>query len=193
MSGCCPGAGGSAIIQAKQDLDGLGGNGNMNTQVDLDAKAVRMEYFGPRIGAVTYHGKRKHYRFGNNTMDRYDDVNPEDVEMFLGQPNFRVIGEYTQADRAPDVDFIPEPAGDFVPEPAGKFIPGEVDKIELPDEGIPPALDIEPLPGTVKEIKSAVMGADLDTLLAWLRDEQTGKNRKTALEAIEGALEGQHS
>jgi hypothetical protein len=167
-----------------------------------------MEYFGPRIGAVTYHGKRKHYRFGNNPIDRYDDVNPEDVEILLRQSGFRVVGEDSQSFQAPGFDFIPEPAGDVIPEDAPPA--EELEEIEVPipepmgtvitsdaegegavisSEGEPPALESQPLPGTVKEIKSAVSGADLDTLLSWLREEQNGKKRKTAFEAIENALE----
>ena len=209
-SGCCPGSGGSVIMQAKQDLDGWlpGGNGNMNTQIDPNAKKVRMEYFGPRIGAVTYHGKRKNYRFGNNPIDRYDDVNPEDVEILLRQTDFREVGKDSQSFQAPGFDFIPEPAGEVVPEAAPPA--EELEEIEIPvpeptgtftasdvegegavisSEGEPPALESQPLPGTVKEIKDAVIGADLDTLLSWLREEQDNKKRKTAFEAIENALE----
>jgi hypothetical protein len=219
MSGCCPSSGGNVIIQAKNALDGLGGNGNMNTQIDPNIK-VRMEYFGPRIGAVSYHGKRRIYRFGNNAIDRYDEVNPEDVETLLGQPNFRVIGKYAQERQPPGAAFIPEPAGEVVPEvappaeeleeieipipePIGKtttladssvwedeFLAGE--NLPVPD-GEPPVLEIQPLPGTVKEIKVAVIGADPDTLLSWLREEQENKGRKTALEVIEKALEEKFS
>ncbi len=213
-SGCCPGSGGSVIMQAKQDLDGWlpGGNGNMNTQIDPNAEKVRMEYFGPRVGAVTYHGKRKHYRFGNNPIDRYDDVNPEDVEILSGQADFRVVGKDSQSYQAPGlVDFVPEPAGEVVsdvappaeeleeievpvPDPVGTVTTsgGELEEWEgavISSDGEPPAPESLPLPGTVKEIKDAVIGADLDTLLSWLREEQENKKRKTAFEAIENALE----
>ena len=200
-NGCCGGSDSAGIImQAKQDLDGQlpGGKGNMNTQIDSSAKKVRMEYFGTRIGAVTYHGKRKHYRFGNNPIDRYDDVNPEDVEILLGQADFRVVGEDGQSYRAPEFDFVPEPAGEVMPEVAPPVEELEEIEVDVPlpsgetitsESGVPPALDVSPLPNTVKEIKSAVRGADLDTLLAWLREEHDGKNRKTAIEAIESALE----
>ncbi len=193
-NGCCSGAGGNVIMQAKQDLDGQlpGGNRNMNTQ------KVRMEYFGPRVGAVTYHGKRKNYRFGNNPIDRYDDVNPEDVETLLRQVDFRVVGKDGQTYQTPEFDFVPEPAGEVIPgiaPPAEELEEIEVD-VPLPsgeiitsESGAPPAFDIIPLPNTVKEIKSGVRGADLDTLLAWLREEHDGKNRKTAVESIESALE----
>ena len=197
-SGCCPGSGGSVIMQAKQDLDGWlpGGNGNMNTQIDPNAKKVRMEYFGTRIGAVTYHGKRKKYRFGNNPIDRYEDVNPEDVETLLGQADFRTVGKDSQSFQAPGlVDFVPEPAGEVTPDVAPPA--EELEEIEVPagegtvisSDGEPPALESQPLPGTVKEIKAAVIGADLDTLLSWLQEEQENKKRKTAFEAIENALE----
>lgn len=204
-NGCCGGSNSASVImQAKQDLDGQlpGGNRNMNTQIGSNVK-VRMEYFGPRVGAVTYHGKRRHYRFGNNPIDRYDDVNPEDVEILLRQADFRVVGKDGQTYQTPEFDFVPEPAGavvqEVVPEPAGdpiaesdvetEYWEDEADNIEPTREGAPPALDIIPSPNTVKEIKSAVRGADLDTLLAWLRKEHDGKNRKTAIEAIESALE----
>ncbi len=201
-NGCCPGSGGNVIMQAKQDLDGQlpGGNRNMNAQ------KVRMEYFGPRVGAVTYHGKRKNYRFGNNPIDRYDDVNPEDVEILLRQVDFRVVGKDGQTYQTPEFDFVPEPAGEVIPEdappaeeleeievdvplPSGEIIADSERSVEVFGDGVPPALGITPLPNTVKEIKSAVRGADLDTLLAWLREEHDGKNRKTAVEAIESALE----
>jgi hypothetical protein len=199
-------------MQAKQDLDGWlpGGNGNMNTQIDLNAEKVRMEYFGPRVGAVTYHGKRKKYRFGNNPIDRYDDVNPEDVEKLSGQADFRVVGKDSQSYQAPGlVDFVPEPAGEVttpdvappaeeleeievpVPDSVGAFTAsgGEREGAVISSDGEPPAPESLPLPGTVKEIKAAVIGADLDTLLSWLREEQGDKKRKTAFEAIENALE----
>jgi hypothetical protein len=38
-----------------------------------------------------------------------------------------------------------------------------------------------------------VIGADPDTLLSWLREEQENKGRKTALEVIEKALEEKFS
>ncbi len=192
-NGCCGGSDSAGIImQAKQDL---GGSKNMNTQIDPNAEKVRMEYFGPRVGAVTYHGKRKNYRFGNNPIDRYDDVNSEDVEILLRQVDFRVVGKDGQTYQTPEFDFVPEPAGEVVqevvqeviPEPAGDL--GEIDNIEPLKDGVPPVSDIDPLPNTVKEIKAAVIGADLDTLLSWLREEQENKQRKTAFEAIENALE----
>ena len=81
-----------------------------------------------------------------------------------------------------------------VPEPVGTVTTsgGELEEWEgavISSEGEPPALESQPLPGTVKEIKAAVIGADLDTLLSWLREEQDNKKRKTAFEAIENALE----
>lgn len=200
-NGCCGGSDSASIImQAKQELDGRlpGGNGNMNTQIDTSAQKVRVEYFGTRVGAVTYHGKRKNYRFGNNPIDRYDDVNPEDVEILLRQADFRVVGKDGQTHQIPEFDFVPEPAGGVVRE----VIPEEPELVDIPapmveversveifGDGVPPALDIEPLPNTVKEIKAAVIGTDLDTLLSWLREEHDGKNRKTAIEVIESALE----
>ena len=189
MGGCCPGAGGTIIMQAKQELDGVGGNGNMDIQIDPGVETVRMEYFGPRVGAVTFHGKRRIYRFGNNAVDRYNDVNPEDVEMFLGQPGFEVVGRDTHKIQVPADGYIPEPSGEVVQETVQEVTP----ESDLSGDGEPPALDIEPMPNTVKEIKSAVMGADLDTLLSWLREEQNGKARKTALEAIDGALEDRYA
>ena len=188
MGGCCPGAGGTVIMQAKKELDGVGGNGNMNIQIDPGVETVRMEYIGPRVGAVTFHGKRRKYRFGNNAIDRYDDVNPEDVEMFLGQPGFEIVGRDAHKIQVSTDGYIPEPSGEVVQETVQ-----EVVQEVVPEDGAPPALDISPMPNTVKEIRAAVMGADLDTLLSWLREEQNGKGRKTALEAIDEALEDQYS
>lgn len=204
--GCCGGSNSAkVIIQAREELDGIGGNGNM-ANIDPNGEMVRMEYFGPRIGAVSYNGKRIVYRFGNNAIDRFNDVNPEDVETLLRQPGFRVIGQDAQKFQSPgvEIEFVPEPAGEIemLPAPGGESeeifagVPVGEDILEddyvippLEGEGIPPELDIPALPGTVKDIKKAVIGADLDTLLTWLRDEQSGKNRKTAIEAIEDALE----
>ena len=191
--GCCPGAGSKIIMQAKREINELGGSNNMNIQIDPGVETVRMEYFGPRIGAVTFHGKRRKYRFGNNAVDRYDDVNPEDVEMFLGQPGFEIVDRDTHKIQVKADGYIPEPSGEVVQETVQEVGQEVVPESDLSGDGEPPALDISPMPNTVKEIRSAVMGADLDTLLSWFREEQNGKGRKTALEAIEEALEDQYS
>lgn len=205
--GCCGGSSSAkVIIQAKNEIAGIGGNGDMS-DIDPSAEIVRMEYFGPRVGAVTYFGRRKHYRFGNNAVDRYQDVNPEDVETLLRQPGFRIVGRDLGKYQPPEVDFVPEPSGDYVPEPVNEFVPEfapegvEVIVDESPEE-IPVMDDDEwekaisdespelaPMPSTAKEIKKEVMKVNMETLISWLKEEQSGKKRKTAIEAIEQALE----
>ncbi len=190
--GCC-GGGGQMIMQAKREINELGGSNNMNIQIDPGVETVRMEYFGPRVGAVTFHGKRRKYRFGNNAVDRYDDVNPEDVEMFLGQPHFEIVSRDAHKIQVTADGYIPEPSGEVVQETVQEVGQEVVPESDLSGDGEPPVLDISLMPNTVKEIRSAVMGADLDTLLSWLKEEQNGKGRKTALEAIDEALEEQYS
>jgi len=181
------------IMQAKREIGELGGSNNMNIQIEPGVETVRMEYSGPRVGAVTFHGRRRKYRFGNNAVDRYDDVNPEDVDMFLGQPHFGVVDRDAHKIQVSADGYIPEPSGEVVPEAVQEVGQEVVPESDLSGDGDPPELDISPMPNTVKEIRAAVIGADLDILLSWLREEQNGKGRKTALEAIEEALEDQYS
>ena len=57
-----------------------------------DSGMVRVEYYGPRSGAVTYVGKSgRQYRFGNNTLERFADMPAGDAEMFVNMEFFRVV------------------------------------------------------------------------------------------------------
>jgi hypothetical protein len=172
------------IIKAKQDI---GGNGNMAmANSNQPENKVRIEYFGPRTGAVTYFGKRRKYRFGNNPTDRFQDVEPEDAEVFTRLAGFRIVRGPDPNYFAKETDFVPAPDGSVEQDPEPLDEPMEAPEAEPEAQYVETSPD---LPGTVREIQAAVKDSDVDTLLAWLREEQAGNARVTAIKAIEGELE----
>ena len=88
--GC--GNGGNAVMEAKREFDGQAAP----RSVSSGSGFVRIEYSGVRVGGVTYFGRSgRSYRFGNNPIERINDVHPEDVDVFLGLEGFRVLGVST--------------------------------------------------------------------------------------------------
>ena len=89
MAPCCGGGrAASTIINAKRAIGQLPPEQDTANLPDL----VRMEYYGPRAGGVTYTGPSgRRYVFGNSTTSRYNDVDKKDVSLFLGMEGFRVI------------------------------------------------------------------------------------------------------
>ena len=107
---------------------------------------MRIEYFGPRVGGVTYQGKSgKRYIFGNNTTNRFNDVDSQDVPTFLAMEGFRVINR----------EVIPPAAAD-----TQKVI--HTEEIQTPvEESFPVAAsteDIEELRAIDAEIKAELTG-----------------------------------
>ncbi len=86
MSSCC-GGNGSGIIEAKKRLGEI-----QMTIIDAADEIVRMEFIGPQIGGITFFGKNnKHYVGGNNNMERFAQVNAEDVEKLVSTMMWRVV------------------------------------------------------------------------------------------------------
>lgn len=90
MAGCC-GGNGAAIIQARQALDGV-----PVVEAAITANnegVVRLEFIGPEVGAVTWHGLQgRTYRAGNNPQERYINADPADVDRLLSLDHrFRVV------------------------------------------------------------------------------------------------------
>ena len=86
MGSCC-GGNGSGIIEAKKRLGEI--------QMDiLEApdSVTRMEFIGPQVGGITFHGKNnKSYIGGNNDLERYAQVEAIDVPHMLLTMSWRVV------------------------------------------------------------------------------------------------------
>lgn len=88
----CGGCGseGEKVMRAKEEFSGA----PAPRATSSGSGFVRVEYSGVRVGGVTYFGKDKRsYRFGNNPIERIQDVHPDDVQVFIGLEGFRVIGQ----------------------------------------------------------------------------------------------------
>ena len=136
MPGCCGGSNAAKkILQAKQVFGGA-------PAIEIpEGETVRIEYFGPRSGAVTFFGKSgKRYQLGNNTINRYADVDPQDAPMFLGMEGFRAINRAVQAPGVPDVP-QPIPATAM---PDEKVNPPDTMKLEQKSSGQVESGIIEP-------------------------------------------------
>lgn len=140
MSPCCGGGPAAAnILNAKRNLPPMGSYAEAVNVAEIpttDQGKIRLQYTGNRQGSVSYMGQRLTYRFGNNTMDRVHDVEPEDVERLLGAGDFKVV----------PINAPTGPAG-FVPAPASQNVPKEPEPLAgikvKPEEKDPNAAMLE--------------------------------------------------
>lgn len=212
MAGCC-GGGGKSIIQAKQAaqlLDSMPGIQMTGGQImSNEGGFVRMEYTGQQRGARTYRGKnRRTYRGGNNPIDKFADVHPDDVETLAATGWWVVVRRASSTPdpvqvkeelkeapvrpAAPKVDWRSLAADDedeeALPSPTPDDWDGEGDPIPAMPMGGSTETGSEILTMTAAEVREAIPDQDKGTLLAWLEVEKEGKNRKTVIAAIEQAL-----
>ena len=72
---------------------------------------IRMQFTGARSGAVTYYGVKgsgRQYRGGNNAIDRYANVHPEDVAVLEAAGDWRQVGVKLSEAVAVSVPVAPE-------------------------------------------------------------------------------------
>lgn len=139
---------------------------------------VRLEYIGKRSGAVTYYGTKKHYRFGNNPTDRYNDVDVEDVPKLLSIGDFRIVNK-PKPGSGQQSAYIPEPAApDPQPEPKPE-----------PEPEAPPELESEPEPEPRRieaTPKALELAAEFDVNLLEL--EGSGQDGKILVSDVRSAI-----
>lgn len=219
MAGCC-GGGGKNILRAKQTANLLDGVQQAGIQMTggqaMNDNFVRMEYTGQQKGARNYRGAdgRRIYRGGNNPMDKFADVHPQDVAILeatgwwkvvrkaavmpadpvaaavepvrpAAQVDWRAIAAEGETEAVAPASPTPESSPDYAwsedNEAEGDLVPA----ISMEDTEETGA---EVMRMTAAEIRDAIPDQDKGTLLAWLEVEKSGKNRKTVIAAIEGAL-----
>lgn len=105
MGGCC-GGNADGLLRAKAAIGALPPESPwLQTAQPADAapEIVRMEFIGPQVGATTYFGKngRYQYRGGNNHLERYANVQPEDVQHLEGTGLWRVVTRPPEPTPAP--------------------------------------------------------------------------------------------
>jgi glycosyltransferase involved in cell wall biosynthesis len=98
MTSCC-GGNGEAILKAKQMIGALPpdpGEAQAARRAQAPATAagatsVRMEYVGQNQGSIRFTVNGRHYRGGNNDIDRYHDMPPEDANALANDPRWRRV------------------------------------------------------------------------------------------------------
>lgn len=133
MARCCGGSrAAQTILDAKR---AIGQAAPQSPELASMPDSVRMEYYGPRAGAVTYVGKSgRRYSFGNSTTSRYNDVVKEDVALFLSMEFFRIIKKEEPKPIEAPMQAV-DPVTERSPEPAAPMIA----------ESAPVAVDPEPV------------------------------------------------
>lgn len=127
MAQCC-GGNGDALLAARAAYDGTppdtGGlslnittkkgrlNGdNMIVQgaPEQGFTPVRLEFTGERQGAVTYRGLNgREYRGGNNPLERYANVHPDDLAKLTSTGDWRVVAVPVMSESLREDDYRPE-------------------------------------------------------------------------------------
>lgn len=91
MTSCC-GGNGDSLLKAKMILDRMPAEARaVDTIKAVDSQTVRMEFVGPQIGAITFFGKTREYRGGNNPIERFADVDPQDAMRMEGTGQWRRV------------------------------------------------------------------------------------------------------
>lgn len=83
MGSCCGGSG-DAILAAKQALQGM-------MAAPVPEGKARLEFIGPQVGGLTFFGKQQNYVGGNNDLERFADVNEEDVTKLLNSGYWKQV------------------------------------------------------------------------------------------------------
>lgn len=142
MPGCCGGSkAAQQILAAKRIFS------QSVPQEELpQGGTMRIEYFGPKIGGVTYQGKSgKRYIFGNNTTNRYNDVDSQDVALFLNMEGFRVINREVIPPAAAEAQKVV--TADEIQTPVEESFPVAVAEVEVIDSKAVDAQIMEELAG----------------------------------------------
>ena len=91
MGSCC-GGNGDTLLKAKAILDQMPAEARaVDTIKAVDSQTVRMEFVGPQVGAITFFGKAREYRGGNNPTERFADIDPQDAARMEGSGQWRRV------------------------------------------------------------------------------------------------------
>lgn len=111
MPSCCGGDGGASMLAAKAAI-GFNDDFGRSTMDDVlnlsepEPGVVRMEFIGETKGAVTYGGNGatpsgQQYRGGAGALDKYVDVQAQDVDWMIRTGKFAVVSPTRLADKSP--------------------------------------------------------------------------------------------
>ena len=83
MGSCCGGSG-DAILAAKAALQGM-------MAAPVPEGKARLEYIWDNVGAITFMGKHREYRGGNNDLERFIDADEEDVLKLVNSGRWKQV------------------------------------------------------------------------------------------------------
>jgi Glycosyl transferase family 2 len=102
MAGCC--GGDAPLAQAAWDaVKGL----QPATARRMEEDMIRIEYLGPERGSIPFEpSPGRVIRLGNNAMNRYADVTPEEAAWVGQRANVRVVPNFDSPDRPPPLAVV---------------------------------------------------------------------------------------
>jgi len=115
MSSCC-GGNADTLLAAKAALARANGPAGaeaaflpIQSAASEGPSTARLKFIGKQRGAMTFVGKPsgRQYRFGNNALEQYGDVDPRDVAHFLTFPDFELVYQPAQPIIAPQAEAAP--------------------------------------------------------------------------------------
>lgn len=188
-------------------------------QLAAEGDAVLLEYQGANVGPLSYRGPAsgKTYRFGQDEFHRRAYVLKPDAAHLLGRSvrgtrEFVLAGETLAAVPAPTLpetaketarpEFPAMPVSAFAADANGATA-GETESMTVMEALLDPggatvvfeAADALPLPETYRRIRDAAPDVSVDTLAAWLaQEERAEKPRISVVKLLRRALElaGEH-
>jgi len=167
MAGCC-GGNGDEVMKAKQYLGLLTAASRQEKTMQVgDSGLVRMEYVGLRRGSTTYRkpGLTRPYTGGNNAINKYADVHPQDVSIL------EITGDWRQVRSNSGIDVTQA----MVPKPDPEVFKPQKPRIDIN----------ELVNATIAEILDKATHMDLDQLEKLLRAENGKESpRKTLIRRL---------
>lgn len=149
MPGCCGGDGGASMMAAKAAIgfDNDFGRSAMDDVLNLsepEPGIVRMEFLGETKGAVTYGGNGatpsgQQYRGGAGPLDKYVDVQAQDVDWMTRTGKFAVVSPTRLATQTPKG--VPATVDIQLPVPAPKKPEYEETETHVKDADAPDWMD----------------------------------------------------
>lgn len=184
MAKCC-GGGSGPILEAKRKLGMLSSSTQTTRGVNNVNGLVRIEYLGINTGPIRISSAggqtlSKTYTAAKSALHRYHDATPEDAKALVNTGKWKYID-------APAIDLDQTVQASQL----GDGLVTAVNVTQAPQPTSQPTTGEAPDPDamTASQIRDWAVDAPIDQVTAVLELEKAGKNRTTAVKALELSIE----